>query len=130
MGWSNRVGAALAATFCVLAVPAHASLTICNRSSQGVFVAIAYDERDTWVSAGWWRIEPNACTTVRGTLDNRYYYVRAEGDQGRVWQGDYEFCTADGRFTISNVGNCGSGVQAFYEVNVGDFASFTSNLTE
>ena len=48
---------------------AYAAISFCNRTSVALEAALGYREADesggeTWVSEGWWRIEPGQCARV------------------------------------------------------------------
>ena len=46
-------------------------LTLCNKSSQPIWSAIAYQSEGEWESRGWWPIEPGACARpYSSTLNN------------------------------------------------------------
>jgi len=46
-------------------------LTLCNKSSQTIWSAIAYQSEGEWESRGWWPIEPEACAKpFSNTLEN------------------------------------------------------------
>lgn len=46
-------------------------LTLCNRSAQPIWSAIAYQSEGEWESRGWWPIEPDACARpFSSTLEN------------------------------------------------------------
>ena len=45
---------------------------------------------DDWLVNGWWRVSPGQCVTVYGSsLNNRYYYLHAEFDDGARIVGSY-----------------------------------------
>jgi uncharacterized membrane protein len=127
------------------AVEARADFTVCNRSNQNASVAFGFlEEPRGWASAGWFNINPGACTVIyNGELKQRYYYVYATGNNGGVWQAQRGqnggfFCTRTERFTLynneysrNNTINCenaGFTTRQFLIVDTGDFRDFTFNL--
>lgn len=109
----------------VLAAPAQAGLSVCNRAKHPARVALGrFDGRD-WASEGWWTIAAGACSElIKGKLDARYYYLYGtDGDAG-VWDGATSFCTAPKeRFSIAGRGNCaarGYDPRRFFRIDTGD----------
>jgi uncharacterized membrane protein len=131
VSWPVLLSTAFAAVL-LSAQPASAQLTLCNKSSETVSMALAYREGGQFVSRGWYMAKPGECpTVVGGALGNRYYYVRAEGSQGTRWDGDYAFCVSDVRFT-HNGDNCaadGLDRRRFFVIDTGLSSSWTQNLT-
>lgn len=135
-GW--RAGAtALAVAGIVAAAPAQADFTVCNDSFEDDFiaVAIAYSDDGIWVSSGWWDVAWDECVTViNGDLDNRYYYIRGEGDSGGAWEDDYTFCVdPEYEFEVRGGANCatrGLASAGFFEVDVGDAFDWTIGLRD
>ena len=128
--WPVLLSTAFAAVL-LSAQTASAQLTLCNKSSETVSMALAYRDGGQLVSRGWYVAKPGECpTVVGGSLGNRYYYVRAEGSQGTRWDGDYAFCVADTRFTL-NGEHCGGGPdrRKFFMIDTGLSSSWTHNLT-
>ena len=72
---------------------ANADWKIKNNCMQTVYVAIAYYDGDTWVSEGWYQVNPRKTTTVlSGDLPQTYYYLYAVSYDGdHEWDGDYWF---------------------------------------
>ena len=117
------------------AVPALADLRMCNTTGSRVGVAIGYRDAQGWVTEGWWNIAPRACETLlRGTLAARFYYVHAvDYDRGGEWAGNSYMCTADKKFTIKSVPDCGKeGYKrtGFFEVDTGESADWTIRLAD
>jgi uncharacterized membrane protein len=111
---------------------AEAQLKLCNRTSETVSMALAYDDAGQVVSKGWFAARPGECSTVvGGSLNNRYYYVRAEGTGGSSWSGDYTFCVSDVRFSHQGDDCAGNGLERrrFFEIDTGDETSWTTELT-
>jgi uncharacterized membrane protein len=118
-----------------LAQPAKAWYDICNNSSYYVYAAFGYHNGSAWVSEGWWDIAPGECATVyEGRLTNQKYYVYAEShDNDYLWEGDYPFCAQDDAFTITGDANCksrGFYELGFFEVDVGEYSDWTTDLTD
>jgi|SRR5688572_5987415 len=131
VSWPVLLSTAFAAVM-LTAQPASAQLTLCNKSSETVSMALAYRDGGQFVSRGWYVAQPGECpTVVSGALGSRYYYVRAEGAKGGRWDGDYAFCVADVRFTHSgdNCANDGLDQRRFFVIDTGLSSSWTQNLT-
>jgi uncharacterized membrane protein len=111
---------------------AAAELRVCNRSTTSVSIAVAFYSSTTPVVRGWYNAAAGECiTAISGNLDNRFYYIRAEGADGGTWGDDYSFCTSKTAFNIAGVSSCGSAGYAqskFYRVDTGDLSSYTSDL--
>ncbi|MDE4131924.1 DUF1036 domain-containing protein [Phaeobacter sp. QD34_3] len=115
------------------ATPALAGLEICNDADKSLSVAIGYADGKTWVSKGWWNIDPGACKTpLSGDLKNRYYYYRANASGSPFASGDYTFCTTSSAFTIAGdteCGNRGYETTGFRKLDTGETAKhFTLTL--
>jgi uncharacterized membrane protein len=105
----------------LLPAKANAWFDVCNRSNRRVPVAFGYrdfvDNREllasssssSWISEGWWSLNPGNCTRVYPHelwRRNRYYYVFAKSTDGKlVWGGNTSFCVVSRAFTFLNVGN-------------------------
>lgn len=128
----------LAAVFCCAAClpdAAHAALVYCNRTQQPIEAALGYrgplvDGISSWVSEGWWRIEPGQCSRVFGQqLKQRFYfyYAIAKASSGPdrqpfVWSGKFRFCTDTKAFRIEGDEDCeGRGYLArgFQQLDIG-----------
>ena len=107
---------AVGATF-----PAYAAMSFCNRTAGPVEAALGYrddkdDTAESWISEGWWRIEPGQCARVYGQpLDQRFYFYYARALTPNVkdqppttWSGKYMMCTDDKAFRISGKVDCPS----------------------
>lgn len=111
---------------------AAAQLRVCNKTSERVSIAVAYTKDDRLTSRGWFNADPSECVTVvGGPLQNRYYYVRAEGSRGNEWGDDYTFCTLQSAYEVPARGSCtGSDYRRanFFIVDTGDRTFHTQNL--
>ena len=143
---TGAAGLALAAAMMIAASPAWAGFKVCNRSKEGISVAVGYNSKDYgWMSEGWWSVSPGDCTRlVSGDLDQRYYYIYAVGDDGGLWaarKGEQDggfFCISKHKFTYRNsdymkhnVIDCESGnetTKQFSEVDTENADDFTYNL--
>ncbi|MFN7054487.1 DUF1036 domain-containing protein [Hyphomonas sp.] len=89
--------------------------TLCNRTRNRIWGAIARRGPDGWESRGWWRIEAGGCSRVIDRpLRGSEHYVYAEmEDAGQVRtlaQAAEAFCVGRARFAITGRDNCeGSG---------------------
>lgn len=86
-------------------------LTLCNRTSNIVWAAIARQRGEGWESRGWWRLGPGTCAkTLNEALAQPDYYVRAimETDQGdeELTAASETFCVAASRFVIPGRSTC------------------------
>ena len=119
----------------LLAVPAAAEFTVCNKTESRVGVAIGHATEQNWTTEGWWNLKPGDCETVLpGQLGGRYYYVMArDWDKGGDWGGATPMCTQTKVFTIVGVKDCkerGFDTSGFYEIDTGDEPNWTVQLTE
>jgi len=116
-------------------VPAHAALTVCNKSAHGVKVAVGLFNGANWMSAGWWRLAPKTCApVVAGVLDARFYCLYATDGGSGSWGGPRGFCTAQGeKFEILGRVNCqarGFDRKGFFEVDTGRHADYAQSLAD
>ena len=111
---------------------ANANLTFCNRTDQSMSIAIGFYNGSSWVSKGWYVVEPGECTTpISGVLSKRYYYYYAETTDARYWKGDYSFCTKSTAFTIYGDDNCygrGYTSKGFKQIDTGEKLTYTLHL--
>lgn len=107
--------------------PAWAGLEICNHTDVHRSVAIGYAQDDAWISEGWWNLDPGQCAMpVAGDLGQRYYYYRAETEDGGFPGEGYTFCTEPGAFTIVGDEGCedrGYATEDFREIDTGEVAT-------
>jgi uncharacterized membrane protein len=106
---------------CALAsAPAHAELTLCNRTSYRVEAAIGLEKNASIATRGWFRIDPGACRkVVDGALDADMVYVHARtpavyGSAPLPQASQAELCERDGDFTIGNARGCPVNQQAHF----------------
>ena len=115
--------------------PAQAAMSFCNRTKGPLEAALGYrdsdnDKGESWISEGWWRIEPGQCSRVYGQpLSQRFYFYYAHAltqvardKPPTVWAGKYIFCTDDKAFRVSGDGDCATrSLQStgFQELDVG-----------
>ena len=111
---------------------AEAGMRLCNNSNETIYTAIGFQYQDDWFAEGWWEIFPGNCTyVIEGPLDGRYYYVRAEGANGSVWNGDFYFCTMETRFMIIDREDCAGPIidrEGFWQIDTGDSVEHTHNF--
>jgi uncharacterized membrane protein len=97
---------------CGYIASAHAELTLCNRTSYRMDVAIGLEKRATVATRGWFRVDPGQCRqVVDGALDAEMVYVHARtppvyGSAPLPASGNAEFCVRDGDFEIGNARGC------------------------
>ena len=97
----------------------YAAMSFCNRSSVVLEAAMGYrdnsdNEKESWISEGWWRIEPGQCARVYGQQLNQrfyFYYAHALAQTTKdvpptVWSGKYIFCTDDKAFRVEGDTDC------------------------
>lgn len=129
------IGAAAIGATALVPLPALADFRLCNATPARIGVAVGYKDGDTWVSEGWWNLQPQSCETLmRGPLGARFYYVYAvDYDQGGEWAGKAFMCTRDKEFTIRGLQDClarGFNRTGFFEVDTGEQKNWTVQLTE
>jgi uncharacterized membrane protein len=102
------------------ASPAQAELTLCNRTSYRMEVAIGLEKRANVTTRGWFGIDPGQCKqAVDGVLDAEMVYVHARtppvyGSAPLPQNGEAEFCIRDGNFEIANARGCPVSQQAHF----------------
>jgi uncharacterized membrane protein len=107
------------AILCGGARDAVAAMSFCNRTAGPVEAALGYrDDTDntSWVTEGWWRIEPGQCARVYGQpLTQRFYFYYAHAltqiikdTPPTTWSGKYMLCTDDKAFRIEGDSDCQS----------------------
>ncbi len=112
-------------------LPAQAAFLFCNRTGSVIEAAFGYREQTSWVSEGWWQIQPGQCARVYGKpLTQRFYFYFAhalappsnDGKPPMVWSGKYAFCVDGKAFKAEGDGDCearGFRQQGFQEVDIG-----------
>jgi len=110
---------ALATALLMLAaVPAHAELTLCNRTSYHMDAAIGLEKRANVSTRGWFGVDPGQCKqVVDGALDAEMVYVHTRtppvyGSAPAPQDGNADFCVRDGNFEIANARGCPMSQQA------------------
>jgi uncharacterized membrane protein len=94
------------------AAPAHAQLTLCNRTSYRVQAAIGLEKRANVATRGWFRVDPGQCLKViEGALDADMVYLHTRtppvyGDAPVPQSGNAELCIRDGNFEIADGRSC------------------------
>ena len=89
-----------------LCAPAHAALTLCNRTSYILYAATAAIQSPRSETEGWTRIAPGDCQLARKEpLTAETYLVHARSSlahsgPARAWGGSYPVCVKDGNFTL------------------------------
>jgi uncharacterized membrane protein len=115
---------------------AQAKLTICNKTEIAALVALGHFDGKDWLSEGWWRVPAKSCADiVQGALTARYYYLRGvqEGVDGAWDSNRFFFCVSKDNFTIKGRQQCherGHKEAGFFEIDTGDFPSWTHNLSD
>ena len=94
----------------LLATPADASLTVCNRAGSKAFVAITYYSDGSSWSKGWLQLDPGSCgIAFPGRVSNSDIGVYAETFNGVVETGDTRRCViwvqVQPSWTIRNADN-------------------------
>jgi uncharacterized membrane protein len=132
MAW-RLIPAGLAAF--VWALPAQASLRVCNNTHMLINFAIAYNAGERFVTEGWWTMTPGSCSTPwRGALPGRYTYLYATDIDGvDVLTGKVSMCVDRNKFKIYGVSDCWRrGLQAvnFAEIDAGASPDWTTFLND
>jgi uncharacterized membrane protein len=107
---------AVLAALIAVAAPARADVSICNRTSYRMQVAVGI-ERGTLVSTyGWLRIDPGECKPAQAEqADMLYLHARTPSIYGAAplpQHGDADFCLRDGDFQFANARACPMSQQA------------------
>ncbi len=103
----------LATTLIMVAAPAHAKYSLCNKTSYALAAAIGYVDGDRLATRGWWRLRSGQCKVVLTEPTNPgRYFVYAEAIPGhkgplRAWSGDTGLCVEQsGFFNLRNQEVC------------------------
>ncbi len=112
----------------LMASPAHAKYSLCNKSSYALSAAIGYVDGDRLATRGWWRLRPGQCKVVlTEPTDPGRYFVYAEAVPGhkgslRAWSGETPLCVEnEGFFNLRNQEVCRDNAVAqrnFFDVEV------------
>ena len=118
----------------VLAGPAQAAFTVCNKTNLALRAAIGRFDGTNWTSEGWWTVQPNSCVPIlTGPLQGRYYYLYASDGAAGTWEGKTHFCVApDKRFRSVGRSGCtkrGFDRRGFFEVDTGKKPDWTQTLS-
>jgi uncharacterized membrane protein len=112
--------AAATALVMLAAVPAHAELTLCNRTSYQMEAAFGLEKRANVSTRGWFRIDPGQCKQVlEGALDADMIYVHSRtpavyGTAPLPQNGNADFCIRDSKFEINDARGCPVSQQAHF----------------
>jgi uncharacterized membrane protein len=107
----------VAAALAAVASPARAELTLCNRTSYRMDLAIGLEKRANVETRGWFRLDPGQCRqVVDGVLDADMVYVHSKtpavyGSAPTPQNGNSDFCVRPGDFQIADARNCTLGQQ-------------------
>lgn len=102
---------ALLAT-CAAATAAQAELTLCNRTSYRMDVALGLEKRAQVETRGWFTVDPGQCRQViDGAYDADMSYVHVKtpavyGSAPLPQNGNADFCVRDGQFQIADARGC------------------------
>lgn len=112
-----RVTLAIAALALLAAAPARAALTLCNRTSYRMDVAIGLAKQAHVATRGWFRVDPGQCRpVVEGTPAADLVYVHARtpaiyGSAPAPKRGSAMLCVRKGQFDLADGRNCPLGQQ-------------------
>jgi uncharacterized membrane protein len=117
------------------ALPAHATLRICNNTHMLVNFAIGYNAGERFATEGWWTMTPGSCSKPwRGKLPGRYTYLYATDIEGvDVLAGKVSMCVDRVKFKVFGVNDCWRrGLQAvnFVEIDAGASPDWTIFLND
>ena len=90
----------------LMAAPAQAALTLCNRTSYILYAATSAIQSPRSDTQGWTRIAPGDCQLARKeALTAETYLVHARSSlahsgPARAWGGNYPVCVKDGNFSL------------------------------
>jgi uncharacterized membrane protein len=134
----KRGAAAFLVGLGLLALPAQAGLTVCNRTSTVVYAATAALTLPDVSVKGWTRLVPGACAeAIKGDLTAQAYYLyaktsRAHGGTPRAWSGATRVCVKDKDFSARLPFNArctaGSYELGFAEVQTQHLRAWTTTL--
>ncbi|MEM0985883.1 MAG: DUF1036 domain-containing protein [Pseudomonadota bacterium] len=90
--------------------------SLCNRTDDRIWSAIARRRGDAWESRGWWLLEGGGCArAIDEALVQSDFYVygeleRPDGDIQRLTRAADAFCVARSKFAIAGRDNCEAGL--------------------
>lgn len=119
----------------LVAGPADAALTVCNRSAHSVRVALGRYNGTQWASEGWWFVDSAKCARlIDRPLDARFYYLYATNELFNVWDGEKNFCvTVFNKFSIAGRQRCesrGYYKLGFFEVDTGNRLDWAQTISD
>jgi uncharacterized membrane protein len=94
------------------ATPAHAELTLCNRTSHVMEIAFGIEKRANVSTYGWFRVDPGQCRQVLDTpldADMVYVHMRTSPVYGTAplpQNGEARFCIRDSAFAMTDARGC------------------------
>jgi uncharacterized membrane protein len=94
------------------ATPAHAELTLCNRTSYVMEIAFGIEKRANVSTYGWFRVDPGQCRQVLDTpldADMVYVHMRTSPVYGTAplpQNGEARFCIRDSAFAMTDARGC------------------------
>ena len=94
------------------ATPAHAELTLCNRTSYVMEIAFGIEKRANVSTYGWFRVDPGQCRQVLDTpldADMVYVHMRTSPVYGSAplpQNGEARFCIRDSAFAMTDARGC------------------------
>jgi uncharacterized membrane protein len=100
------VGLSLCALACVLASPAFAGLTLCDRTSYVLYAAVGDERGSQALTKGWLRLLPGSCrAAIEGPLTRGAHFAYARSSLAhsgpmRAWAGARPLCVKDGPFAL------------------------------
>jgi uncharacterized membrane protein len=112
-----RYAPAVLAALIALATPARADVTVCNRTSYRMQVALAFERGPLVSTQGWLNIDPGECTSAAGESDMVYVHARTPplyGSAPLPQHGDAEFCIREGEFRLPDARACPMTQQAHF----------------
>jgi uncharacterized membrane protein len=107
----------LIALLLAAAAPAHAELSLCNRTSYVLETAIGLEQRNTMATRGWFRIVPGQCARVlEEPIETELVYVHARtppvyGTAPLPQGGHAELCINQQNFVLANARGCSNPVR-------------------
>lgn len=124
----------------VIATPANASLSLCNRTSYVLYAATAAQSGIAVAVSGWTRLTPGECKmAIPGDLVAQAYFIHARtslahAGPARAWGGASSFCAREGNFALQTTptANCDddSFPLAFAGIDTHHMRNWTMTLTE